>query len=172
MNDFISGKPKATFIICKDSEITAETLSDKVKEKIPDNKDGEEFSLLYVYYYADKKFQYPSGQSNVLYIGHTKGENTNSGKSAGFRFKHLRNGADYKQNITLSKIYGNGDVIGLDIFEVADCITEEKSNRYKFLNTYGALPIADGAAYSKEKGALLVESLDVEVDELSNKKLQ
>ena len=160
MNDFYKSELCATFIIHKEGEITADTLYQKVRERFPDKEENEEFSLLYVYYYKDKVFKYPFKDSNVLYIGHTKGQKTEGKKSAGFRFMHLKSGHDYKQNITLSRMYERGDIIGLDVFEVANCIDEEKLRRYEFLNKYGALPIAYGAAYSKAKNELLAESID------------
>lgn len=153
MNDFakeMNVKPSLTILIQKGTEIDADTLEEHVRNKFSDKESGK-FSLVYVYYYADKEYQYPEGKSNVLYIGKTIGQKKDKKISAAYRFKHLKGGSDYKQNITLSAIYNQKDVIGLDIFEVEDCGEVEKKWRYSFLNKFKALPIADGAAYSKEK---------------------
>lgn len=169
MNTYKNENVKCTFIIHKESETNAETLEKKVGEKIPDMELSKEFNLVYVYYLVDKKIQYPIFESDVLYIGKTNGQKHNQKKSAAFRFVHLREGQDYKQNITLRHFYEKGCVIGLDIIEVENCKDVEKSWRYEFLNTYGALPIADGASYSKEKG-FINKSTDEAVDDLMDNK--
>ena len=165
MNDFKNGIVTHTFVISKKGEIKADNLPAKIEEVFPDKEDGSAFSLVYIYYYKNKKFKYPCGKSNVLYIGHTVGQRKGSKISASFRFMHLKDGKDYNQNITLSKIYQLGKKIGLDIIEINDCASTEKKYRYEFLNRFGALPIADGAAYSKNKAAVLVESVDTKLEE-------
>ena len=105
----------------------------------------------------------------MLYIGCTKGEKHNGVKSAAFRFVHLKDGCDCKQNVTLGSYYKKGYVIGLDIFEVSNCRSVEKSWRYEFLMNYGALPIAEGAAYSKDKANFLNVSTDEFIETPSQK---
>ena len=166
MNTFKGNeKLKYTFIIHKDFAINAESLQDKIKEQISDKETTESYGLVYIYYLVDKKFQYPCVESDVLYIGKTNGQKHNNQKSAAFRFVHLKDGQDYKQNITLRKYYQQGNVIGLDIYEIENCEEVEKSWRYSFLNKYGALPIADGASYSKEKETFVNKSADEIIDE-------
>lgn len=170
MNTFKGNeKLKYTFIIHRDFDITADNLSSKIEEKIPDKGINESYNLVYIYYLADKKVQYPCAESDVLYIGKTNGQIHNNQKSAAFRFVHLKDGRDYKQNITLGKYYQQGNVIGLDIYEVDDCEDVEKMWRYDFLSQYGALPIADGASYSKDKEAFINKSTDDVIDEEDNK---
>ena len=152
MNTFISKKDKKsyTFIIHKDSNTNAKNLEGEIKKVIPDKPIGDNYSLVYIYYLVDKKFNYPKGESDVLYIGSTIGEKHNNKKSAAFRFAHLKEGTDCKQNITLQYFYKKGDAIGLDIYELNDCRETEKQWRYQFLKKYYALPIADGASCSKK----------------------
>lgn len=177
MNTFINCKEKeekliASFIIHKDHDVNADTLEEYVRGKIKDKGENESYSLVYIYYLIDKKVQYPRKESDVLYIGKTNGQKKGNKKSAAFRFVHLRNGQDYKQNITLREYYQQGYVIGLDIYEIENCECVEKTLRYDFLNQYGALPIADGSSYSKEKGAFVNKSTDSTIDEEDKKNLE
>ena len=169
MNSF-KGKEKLkfTFIIHKDFDTNSDTLEEKIRKQIPDKDKSESYSLVYIYYLVDKFFQYPCQESDVLYIGKTVGENKGNKKSAAFRFVHLKDGQDYKQNITLRKYYEQGNVIALDIYEVEDCDKIEKEWRYSFINKYGALPIADGASYSKEKASFINKSTDEVIEEKNN----
>lgn len=167
MNSFKFKKEEkliASFVIHKDSDINAENLESRIREKIPDKKESENFSIVYIYYLIDKHVKYPKGESDVLYIGKTNGQKYNGKKSAAFRFVHLKDGQDYKQNITLGEYYQQGKVIGLDIYEVGNCQETEKNWRYEFLQEYGSLPIADGASYSKEKGKFINKSTDEALD--------
>ena len=171
MNTFINRTEKgkkllASFIIHKDYDVNADTLESFIKEKILDKDENESFNLVYIYYLVDKKIQYPCKESEVLYIGKTNGQKKGNKKSAAFRFVHLRDGQDRKQNITLGRYYKQGCVIGLDIYEVDDCKEQEKTLRYVFLDEYGALPIADGAAYSNNK--FINKSVDEVIDEEIN----
>lgn len=132
----------------------AKNLTKNINKDFPPN-DKEKFNILYIYYLADQTFKYPNNSSNVLYIGHTVGELNNGEKKLGFRFKHCLNGKDNKQNICLSNYYKKAYMIGLDVFDLSKtkqkATVYEKKLRYKFLNQYGALPIADGANYKKIK---------------------
>ena len=87
----------------------------------------------------------------MLYIGKTNGEKKGKVKSAAFRFVHSKDGQGCKHNTTLGRYYKQGKTIGPDIYEVDDCKKKEKELRCRFLNEYGALPIADGAVYSNDK---------------------
>ena len=64
----------------------------------------------------------------MLYIGKTNGEKKGKVKSAAFRFLHLKDGQDRKQNTTLGRYYKQGKTIGLDIYEVDDCKKKEKNH--------------------------------------------
>ena len=165
MNSFINrGYPKASYNISKNGEINANNLTTRIRQDIPDVESGD-FSLVYIYYLDGTLFPYPNDKSDVLYIGSTIGQKYNKKISAAFRFVHLRNGQDNKQNITLQTYYNNGEKIKLDIYEVDDCRNTEKQWRYEFLQQYGALPIADGAAYSKDKESFITASNDETIDD-------
>lgn len=163
MNDFYNGsncRGKCSFLIQKGSLLDASKIGSEIDNKFP-NKIGKQGSgLVYVYYYTDLTYKYPDDESNVLYIRHTCGQQKNGKSSFGFRFKHLKAGKDNKQNITLSAIYDKNIVLGLDVFMIENCADEEKKLRYKFLQRYKALPIADGAAYKKDKCEVLTDSID------------
>ena len=163
MNDFYNGPNchgKCSFLIQKGSLLDASKIESEIDNKFPNKIGNQGSGLLYVYYYADLTYKYPDGESNVLYIGHTCGQQKNGKISLGFRFKHLKAGKDNKQNITLSAVYDKNAVLGLDIFMIENCAEEERKLRYKFLQKYKALPIADGAAYKKDKCEVLTDSID------------
>lgn len=151
----------------KNGGINCDTLKSKIKEVISDSSERD--NIIYIYYLLDnKKFNYPLGDgSDVLYIGKTIGEKKGQMFSVSDRFVHLKAGKDYKQNITLGIFYNKGYKIGLDIFRVDDCNKKETELRYKFLNKYGSLPIADGSSYSAAKSRFASDS-DDEVIEKNN----
>lgn len=164
MNEFYkdenSDNNKHSFIIHKNFKTNAENLEKEIRNLIPDSKNEDPLGYVYIYYLIDKTYNYPKEESDILYIGSTIGEKTGKGKSIAFRFKHLKDGKDYKQNITLKYFYEDGNVIGLDIFKVDDCRSKEKELRYMFLNKFGSLPIADGSSYSTEKSRFINISTD------------
>ncbi|MDD4531000.1 MAG: hypothetical protein PHO80_05640 [Candidatus Gracilibacteria bacterium] len=153
MNDFYKKKPYKTYTIdVNNDKNLAKNLTKNINKDFPPN-DKEKFNILYIYYLADQTFKYPNNSSNVLYIGNSVGELNNGKTNLGFRFKHCLDGHDSKQNICLSNYYKKAYIIGLDVFDLSKtkqrAAEEEKKLRYKFLNQYGALPIADGANYKK-----------------------
>ena len=174
MNSFYSneGELIKSFEISKDFEndggINGDTLKAKIKEVISDSSQRDK--IIYIYYLLDnKKFKYPSGdESDVLYIGKTIGEKKGEMFSVSDRFVHLKTGKDYKQNITLGIFYKKGCKIGLDIFRVDDCNKKETELRYRFLNQYGSLPIADGSSYSEAKSKFVSDSDDEAIEKENN----
>lgn len=149
MNDFFNGDGhKLSLIIKKDSNCNSKTMLKDIDNVFPPSKTPI-YNILYVYYLVKKNFKYPANTSNVLYIGCTKSELNKGLYYVSFRFKHLRNGEDKKQNITLSYYYERNEEIGLDIFVVENCIEVEKKLRFSFLKKFCSLPIADGCSYRK-----------------------
>lgn len=164
MNTFIEkSNPVASFLLRKGSGITADSLEAEVEKKYITS---EQTNLLIWYIFII----WLTRNSHIhaaflMYYTQAKQmvKRRRDVKSAAFRFVHLKDGQDCKQNITLGRYYKKGKTIGLDIYEVDDCKKKEKELRYRFLNEYGALPIADGAAYSNDK--FFIKSVDEKIDE-------
>ena len=104
-SDNNSDNNQYSFIIHKDFKTNAENLEKEIRNLIPDSNNEDPLSYVYIYYLIDKTYNYPKKESDVLYIGSTIGEKTGKCKSIAFRFKHLKDGKDYKQNITLKYFY-------------------------------------------------------------------
>lgn len=150
MNDFYNESNSALELkIKKGTSCDAINMLKEIDSVFPPKSEGE-FNIVYIYYLINEKFIYPNGESNVLYIGCTKGEKNNGVCYASFRFKHLRSGSDNKQNVTLSYYYEKDYEIGLDIYDVNDCVKLEKELRISFLSKFSSFPIADGCSYKKQ----------------------
>ena len=124
----------------------------------------DKFNVVYVYSLINEKYQYPKGKSNILYIGHTRGQIHNGKDSLGFRFRHCCLGDDNKQNVTLMEyVHTLCKALLLEIYIIKDdCAIVESNKRYEFLMKFGSLPIADGASYNKKKIQQVSELIEIE----------
>ena len=158
-NDFICNtaliqdKPTKVYQICKTKPgKDLKSLHKQIDKDFPPICREEKFNAIYCYSLQDKVIDYPNGKSNVLYIGKTEGEVNDGKRKMSFRFKHCMSGKDGKINECLKFYYNTGTNLVLEIYALAGdkpCKEMETSLRNLFLQTYAALPMADGASIKK-----------------------
>ena len=152
MNDFISYPNTIdckTYNLIKDTSDDINSLEKRINNDFAPRSSSSTFNVIYCYYFIEKKFSYPNGDSNILYIGESEGEKHQSSKSLGFRFAHCKQGTDNKINICLRHYYECGEKLAIDIYDLPLSLcrkAEELKLRKNFLEKYHAMPIADGAS--------------------------
>ena len=154
-SDFFSWTKRKDYQICAHTpNCSLKEVIENIEEDFPsiDEKDNKRFNVVYCYSLSNQKFEYPNGNSNVLYIGYTIGQKKKSKISLSFRFVHCKEGKDCKSNMCLRHYYKNNIPLTLEIYQLPEnnCAqTEELKLRKRFLEEYASLPIADGASYKK-----------------------
>lgn len=138
-NDFIDNLQKnKEFIVTKES---CKDLEKQIEDYFIPKGQEDKFNVLYFYSLINEKYQYPKDKSNILYIGHTRGQIHNGKNSLGFRFRHCCLGNDNKQNVTLMEyVHTLCQALLLEIYITKYDFAIVKSNkRYEFLMKFGSL---------------------------------
>ncbi len=125
-------------------------LSNKIQSDFPNDPKCEEFNLVYIYSMLNNDRDYYLGKSNIIYIGHTKGEKIDGYQKAFPRFQHCKsNRVLGKRNLSLNKMYEDHTELLLRIYNIKNeykCSQLENELRYKFLAEHYELPLADGSS--------------------------